>query len=113
MGKRWPLYASITAAAVVFGWLLLRADREAPKVETRICEWKMLAIDVRSGRVEGPRGDLCEFSVDGLQLSVKIFTDEDPHAVANLKKLEAAAGASNRPAFDVSPAALLSLPNLL
>jgi len=117
--QKWVLYVCIAVAATPLTLLMARADRDAPKGETRLCSWGVAAVDVRSAPslTGGPNGELCEVSADGLQLSFKIFDATEPDTVVNIKVLtqnyRAATEASRWPAFDVSPAKLLSLPYLL
>jgi hypothetical protein len=117
--RKWVLYVCIVVAATLLTLLLARADRDAPKGETRVCSWGLAAIDVRSAPslTGGPSGELCKVAADGLELSFKAFQATEPDTVVNIKALtqnyRAATEASSWPAFDASPAKLLSLPYLL
>jgi hypothetical protein len=55
--------------------LLGRADRDAPKGETRLCAWGLAAIDVRlaPSLATGPSGEFCKVSADGLKVSFKVL----------------------------------------
>jgi len=119
MPRKWPLYGCIAVVAALFGLVLARADHDVPKDETRLCAWNLAAIDGRSvpSLAGGLSGEICDVSADGLKLSFKFFDAAEPDTVINMKALtqhfRAATEATRRPAFDVSPAKLLSLPYLL
>jgi|SRR4051812_24826080 len=119
MSRKWALYASLAVAATLLALLLARADRDVPQGETRLCAWDFAAIDVRSvpSLAGGADGEVCDVSANGLKLSFKVFNVTEADTAINMKALKkyyrAATEASGRPAFDVSPAKLLSLPYLL
>jgi hypothetical protein len=119
MSRKWALYACIAVAVALLGLLLSKTDRDVPKGETRLCSWGLAAVDVRSvpSLSGGPSGEFCDVSADGLKLSLKVFEATASDTVVNMKGLKeyyaTATKASGRPAFDVSPAKLLSLPYLL
>lgn len=119
MSRKWTIYLSIAAVAVVALLVLVRADKAAPKGETRLCVWNTVAIDARSARslAGGPQGQTCVLSADGLTVSLDMFATTKAKTVINVKELKrrfhVATSASATPALDVSPAKILSWPYLL
>jgi hypothetical protein len=90
MSKKWLLYAGIAVVAIPVWFLLARADRDAPKGETRVCSWSFAAIDVRSvpALTGGPSGGLCDLSAAGVKFSFKVFEATEPNAVVNVPALK-------------------------